>query len=236
MDSDSVSGMTVAGAEPDSLPRKPGAGRRRDPSIDDRLRCAARTLYAREGWAGFHFEGVAKAAGVSKDAVYRRYRDAQSLLIDSLSDQCVPVLSEDGPIEKALLEFACDTFTFFAGGSGYANLRVHLDAPRYPEILEAYRTRVLGPQRGHAVGVLEKARDQGRLDPDIPCVAVVEALGGAVMVFAMTSVPWDGVADKDMGEPDPMVRRRLSEYVTLILNGSVRSSTTRHRRPAVEDP
>ena len=150
-----------------SLARVPaGPGRRRDPSIDERLRRAARTLYAREGWAGFHFEGIARTAGVSKDAVYRRYPDAQALLLDALSDQSVPRLAEDGPIEEALIDFACAAFSYFAGGDGYANLRVHLDARQYPEILEQYRVRVLEPQMEQAIGVLQRARDNGELHPE----------------------------------------------------------------------
>lgn len=200
----------------DSLARVPvGPGRRRDPSIDERLRRAARTLYAREGWAGFHFEGIARTAGVSKDAVYRRYPDAQALLLDALSDQSVPRLAEDSPVEEALVDFACAAFSYFAGGDGYANLRVHLDARQYPEILEQYRVRVLEPQMEQAIGVLQRARDNGELHPETSCAAVFEAIGGAIMFYALSSPP----TDSDVDRLDPVTVRRLTDCVQQILHG-----------------
>jgi AcrR family transcriptional regulator len=221
-----------------ALQRKSPAGRRRDPTIDDRLRRAARILYAREGWAGFHFEGVAKAAGVSKDAVYRRYSDARSLLLDALADQTVPALADDRPIEEALVAYACEIFTYFAGGNGYANLRVHIDAVQYPDVLRHYRTRVVEPQIARAVSVLELAREAGELHPDTSCPAVIEALGGAVMVHALASVPWPGAADKEVELLDPTTVRQLTDFVQQLLHGRltgrpsrVRPSAMRRRRP-----
>lgn len=195
--------------------RKPGAGRRRDPTIDDRVRQAARTLYARDGWAGFHFEGVARAAGVSKDAVYRRYSDAETLLLDALSDQSLPLLADDRPVEEALVAFACDVFAYFASGNGYANLRVHIDGGRYPNLLEQYRDRVVEPQMTQAITVLEKARKAGTIHPDTSTRAVVSALGGAVIVHALAGgSPLDGE-----GRPDATVVRQLSEVVQQLLHG-----------------
>jgi AcrR family transcriptional regulator len=195
--------------------RKPGAGRRRDPTIDDRLRHAARMLYAREGWAGFHFEGVAKAAGVSKDAVYRRYSDAQSLLLDALSDQMVPALASDQPIEEALVAYACDVFGYFASGNGNANLRVHVDGGQYPEVLQEYRKRVVEPQIEQAVAVLEQARQNEEIHSDASAAAVIEALGGAVMVYALAS-SW---RLDETGTLDPAAVRQLTDFVQQILHG-----------------
>ncbi|MDA4108728.1 TetR/AcrR family transcriptional regulator [Mycolicibacterium holsaticum] len=214
--------------QPRTRPRKPGAGRRRDPTIDDRVRQAARTLYAREGWAGFHFEGVARAAGVSKDAVYRRYSDAEALLLDALSAQPLPLLADDRPVEEALVAFGRDVFAYFASGNGYANLRVHIDGPRYPNVLEQYRDRVVEPQIAQAVSVLEKAKDAGAIDPDTSTGAVVEALGGAVIVLALAV----GARLDDDGRPDATVVRQLTEVVQQILHGRLTdapSSTTKRR-------
>lgn len=219
-----------------TTPQRKSAGRRRDPTIDDRLRQAARALYAREGWAGFHFEGVAKAAGVSKDAVYRRYSDARSLLLDALADQTTPALADDRPIEDALVAYACEVFTYFAGGNGYANLRVHIDAGQYPDVLRHYRTRVVEPQIAHAVGVLERARDDGQLHPDTSCAAVVEALGGAVMVYALATAPWPGADGQEGDQLDAATMRQMTDFVQQILYGrltdrpDVKSSTARRRR------
>lgn len=189
-------------------------------------------LYAREGWAGFHFEGVAKAAGVSKDAVYRRYSDAQSLLLDALSDQTIPVLADDRPIEEALVAYAGEVFGYFASGNGNANLRVHVDGGQYPEVLQQYRKRVVEPQIEQAIGVLERARQNGEIHSDTSSAAVIEALGGAVMVYALAS-SWR-LDENDV--LDSTTVRQLTDFVQQILHGRltgrpsrVRSSATRRR-------
>lgn len=222
--------MTAENAE---LQRKSPAGRPRNPAIDDKLRQAARALYAREGWAGFHFDGVARAAGVSKDAVYRRYPDAQALLLDALSAQVIPALAEDRPIEEALVAYACDVFAYFAGGTGYANLRIHVDAVQYPDLLQKYREGVVEPQIAQAVAVLERARQRGQLHPDTSCAAVIEAVGGAVMIYALATAPWPGAADVPVAaELDPATVRQLTEFVQQILYGRLRSAEPAEVRPS----
>ncbi|MGO9151858.1 TetR/AcrR family transcriptional regulator [Mycobacterium sp.] len=229
----------VTAVTPENTPpqRSSTAGRRRDPTIDTRLRQAARMLYGREGWAGLHFEGVARAAGVSKDAVYRRYSDAQSLLLDALADQALPTLAGDLPVEEALVAYACEVFSYFASGNGYANLRVHIDGAQYPDVLQQYRLRVVEPQIGQAVRVLERARDDGQMHPQTSCTAVIEALGGAVMVHALATVPTHG---EDVGAPNTATVLQLTAFVQQILYGRltdrpdhVKSSAGRRRpRPA----
>ncbi|KUI29238.1 hypothetical protein AU194_20375 [Mycobacterium sp. GA-2829] len=159
---------------------------------------------------------MAKAAGVSKDAIYRRYTDAQALLLDALADQSIPTLAADEPPEQALIAFAHDLFRYFAGGDGYANLRVHVDGPQHPAILQQYRNRVVEPQLAKAVEVLEQARRDGRIDADVSPSAVIEALGGAVMICALASPPLGAV------EPtDAAVARQLTAFVQQILHGRV---------------
>jgi AcrR family transcriptional regulator len=166
--------------------RRPGAGRRRDPQIDGKIRHAARVLYAADGWAGFHFDGVAKAAGVSKDAVYRRYPDRQSLLLDALADQAMPALSDGGSIEEALVAYALEIFDYVTSGDGYANLRIHLDGGRYPEVLTAYQQRVVEPALARDIEVVRRARDAGQLSRETNCEAVITAISGALLIFALS--------------------------------------------------
>ncbi len=202
-------------ASDSTVPRTAGPGRRRDPAIDARLRHAAREIYAREGWAGFHFDGVARLAGVSKDAVYRRYPDAKALLMDAISEQTMPVLAADMSIEPALIAYAVDIFTFFAGGSGNVNLRVHIDGEQYPGILQRYREVVVEPQLRIAVDILERARRSGDVHPDTSPEAVIEALGGAVMMHALAAGP--RLTDGGVADPDAL--RHLTALTQQILHG-----------------
>lgn len=179
-------GGHVATPEQPPRRRRPGAGRRRDPDIDARILHAARILYGADGWPGLNFNGVAKAAGVSKDAVYRRHRDRESLLLDALADQCVPAVPSGGPIEEAVVTYAVAIYDYVTSGDGYANLRIHLDGPRYPDVLAEYQRRVLAPSREHDVEILLRARNDGHLPQDTDCEAVITAVSGAVLLFALT--------------------------------------------------
>ena len=139
------------------------------------------------------------------------------------------------PIEEALVAYACEVFSYFASGNGYANLRVHIDGAQYPDVLKQYRIRVVEPQIEQAVAVLERARDDGQIDPETSCTAVIEALGGAVMVHALASVPTHGRrrcaqcrhgASADRLRPaDPLWTVRRADRVKS-------SATRRRRRPA----
>jgi len=189
--------MTAAAANnhPAAAPaQRPRVGRPRDPGIDERIRRAARNIYATAGWAGLHFDGVAKAAQVSKDAVYRRYPNPQALLLESLADQPVPQLRIDGSIESSLTDYAIEILDFINTGEGYAHLRVHLDGNRYPELLREYQNRIIAPVIARGVAALESARDAGHLRPDTDCRALITALAGAMFIFTLSRSPVRGRA------------------------------------------
>ncbi|WP_134324877.1 TetR/AcrR family transcriptional regulator [Cumulibacter soli] len=72
------------------------AGRPRDPEIDVAVLEGARAVFMSGGWIGFGFEAVARAAGVGKPAVYRRWRDKPSLIAEALLDAQPPVAVDTG--------------------------------------------------------------------------------------------------------------------------------------------
>lgn len=193
--------------------RKPGPGRRRDPEIDDKIRHAARAIYASSGWAGFHFDGVAKAAGVSKDSVYRRYADGQALLLGSLADRAMPSLTVGRQIEDSLVAYAVAIFDYLSSGDGYAYLRVHVDGPRYPDILREYQRKIVLPALARDVAALNGAREAGLVAKETDCEAVISALGGAVLLFALTQ-PRDDDCER------PTVLRRMRRLVRQLLRGT----------------
>ncbi len=62
----------------------PGAGRPRDPSIDERVGAAARALLVEEGWDATTVRGVARRACVSRAAVLRRWPSKAHLVLDAV--------------------------------------------------------------------------------------------------------------------------------------------------------
>ena len=181
------SGGSASMPSPPTRRRRPGGGRRRDPEIDTRVLRAARQAYAEFGWAGFHFDRVAKSAQVSRDVIYRRYADKESLLLDALANAVLPTVSGDGPVVDRLMTYARDIYRYFTSADGIASLRVHLEAAQFPELYRTYRSRVVDPNFELNVAALDQAAHNGQLRETASSVAVLEAIGGGVLIHALYS-------------------------------------------------
>lgn len=178
-----ASGAEPAGPQPRR--RRPGGGRRRDPDIDARVLLAARNTYAEFGWAGFHFDRVAKTAQVSRDVLYRRYTDREALLLDALADAVLPVVSGQGTMRDQLMTYARDIYNYFTSADGVASLRVHLEATQFPELYRAYRSHAIDPNFEINVATLNRAVRDGELRQSVDCLAVLEAIGGGALIHAL---------------------------------------------------
>ena len=74
---------TVTGQETGTGPGTLG-GRPRDPSIDERVLEATRTMLTESGWDATTVRGVARLAGVSRAAVLRRWPTKAELVLDAV--------------------------------------------------------------------------------------------------------------------------------------------------------
>jgi AcrR family transcriptional regulator len=209
----------VADDSPPSAPRrrKPGGGRRRDPDIDARVLLGARNVYAEFGWAGFHFDRVAKSAGVSRDVLYRRYSDRQALLIDALADATLPTVAGAGPIRDRLMTYARDIYTYFTSADGISSLRIHLEARQFPELYAMYRSRVVDPNFDVNVSALNEAARCGDLRETADPVAVLESIGGGVLIHALYSQHAGAVQGASPLGPDHL-GIALRNFVSLALD------------------
>ncbi|HET7742749.1 MAG TPA: TetR-like C-terminal domain-containing protein [Mycobacterium sp.] len=210
---------TADDAAPPPAPRRrrPGGGRRRDPEIDARVLLAARDVYAELGWAGFHFDRVAKSAGVSRDVLYRRYTDQEALLLDALADATLPTVAGEGPIRDRLMTYARDIYTFFTSADGISSLRIHLEARQFPELYERFRSRVVDPNFEVNITALNEAAHRGDLRETADPVAVLEAIGGGVLIHALFSQHAGAVEGAAPLSPDRL-EAALRSFVALALD------------------
>jgi AcrR family transcriptional regulator len=68
-------------------------GRPRDPSVDQAILDAARSVVAAKGFTGASMDEIARRAGVGKDTLYRRWKSKEDLvlhLLTVMSEQNVP--------------------------------------------------------------------------------------------------------------------------------------------------
>jgi AcrR family transcriptional regulator len=196
--------------------RRPGGGRRRDPDIDARVLRAARDTYAEFGWAGFHFDRVAKAAQVSRDVLYRRYSDREALLLDALADAVLPTVDGQGPIRDQLMRYARDIYAYFTSADGIASLRTHLEAAQFPELYRAYRGRVVDPNFYVNIAALDAAVRGGELPSAGDVVTMLEAIGGGVLIHALYSQHAGATRQASKLDPDHL-ESVLSNFVARAL-------------------
>ena len=71
-----------------------------DPSIDDAIAVATLRLLSDSGFARLTVEGVARAAGVGKPAIYRRFGDKTALVAHVISSQ-LPALEGLNRVPRA---------------------------------------------------------------------------------------------------------------------------------------
>jgi AcrR family transcriptional regulator len=158
-----------------------------DPSVDEAITKATFALLAEHGFARMSVEGVAAAAGVGKPAIYRRYRDKAALVTAVIDAQLPRLDAPELDDTRAELQFAVSA-GFPADGPAYLRLIGGLIAEeaRHPELIAAFRRRLLGPRRATVRALIERGQARGDLRRDIEPVAALDLLAGPYLarVFA----------------------------------------------------
>jgi AcrR family transcriptional regulator len=170
-------------------------GRPRDPEVDRALLEAALELLSERGFARMSIEAVAAQAGVGKPAVYRRYRDKADLVAAAIATQLPALEPPDLGDTEAELRAAL-AHALPADGDAYVALIGGLAAEyrHHPELVAAFRERVLGPRRGTVQALIERGQERGDIRPDIGAEALLDLLAGPflarVFAGADTSLAW----------------------------------------------
>lgn len=207
-------------AASDDAGAKPRRGRPRNADIDQRIIDAATAVYAERGWTGFNFDVISRRAGVSKDAMYRRYETPMDLLLASWSGAQIPEhhrseagLPDEADIRDYLLAVGADHFASYTSETGFDYLRVHIEAKHHPEVFEAFLrdrssvnvTRIRGTVR---------AAIEAKVLPDAESpTAILDALIGGVAMHVMVTPP--SMRARMLKNADSY----LAELVDLILRG-----------------
>jgi AcrR family transcriptional regulator len=167
----------------------PGAGRPRDPGLDQRVRCAARDVYGRLGWAGFTIDAVAREARVGKSSIYLRWPDATALLLDMLESAVdVPFDTDIGNIRDDLVVLARSIMDLLIGENGDTLLRLSTEARMVPELAPHWEKFLTA----HVVAmrtILRRAVARGELPQSTPGPELLDALFGALMMRCLTTPP-----------------------------------------------
>jgi AcrR family transcriptional regulator len=185
-------------------------GRPRDPSLDDAILRAAREQLAADGAAGFTVDAVAKAAGTTKPAVYRRWASKAELIVAAVASMSAPpVIPDTGSLRDDLL--AC-TLRYADLDEGAARIlsSVLAEASRDPALREAAFESLGRPPAAAIATVLRRGVERG----DLPAGAPIELAAGVVPAVAFRSV---------MARGRPLDAETITDLVDRIVLPALRA-------------
>jgi AcrR family transcriptional regulator len=158
-----------------------------DPAVDDAIAAAALALLIERGFARMTIEAVAEAAGVGKPAIYRRFNDKAGLVAHLISRQLPQLEPPDVGDSRAELWRAVEQ-GLPADGPAYVGLIGGLIAEQdhHPELIEAFRKRILLPRRAIVRSIIERGQARGQIRVDLDPEAALELMAGPFLarVFA----------------------------------------------------
>ncbi|WP_034592008.1 TetR/AcrR family transcriptional regulator [Hamadaea tsunoensis] len=156
-------------------------GRPRDPATDAAIHQATLELVAEHGAGGVSMEGIAARAGVSKQAVYRRYRSKGEALLDAAATSGRALgVPDTGSLPGDLTDLLIESFERLAGPDGEVNRALMAQALHDPGFREQLWERHIQARRAALRGILGRARVRGEIDPAVPDDVLADLFFGAM--------------------------------------------------------
>jgi AcrR family transcriptional regulator len=162
--------------------------RPQDPKITEAILAATVELLSESSFAQVSMAAIAERAGVGKPAIYRRFASKQDVVMAAIASALpamqVPAREDDVQVRfRRMIDSALPM-----DGDGYVGLISGLMAEhrRHPELIGAFRDKVLMPRRAVGKAAIEDAQRRGELRADVDPEHTVDLLGGPFLarVFA----------------------------------------------------
>lgn len=158
-----------------------------DPDVDEAIAAATLALLNERGFASMTMEAVAVAAEIGKPTLYRRFSD-KAALVTAVIERQLPALEVPNLHDtRAELWRAVET-GFPEDGPAYVRLIGGLigEQQRHPELIEAFRRKILLPRRAVVRSLIERGQARGDIRPGIDPEGAVDSLAGPLLarVFA----------------------------------------------------
>lgn len=144
-------------------------------------------------------KGIAKAAGVSRPAIYRRWSNPREVVLDSFLESAsrrIPVPSSGDPIE-AFSEHVYAMVCFMQGRGGRIIAELIGEGQSDSEMLNLFRERFLADRRARARALIERGILEGAFKSTIDIEFVIDLYAGAIYHRALLH---HGELDDDFAE------------------------------------
>ena len=162
------------------------AGRPRDPQIDAAVLKATIAALAEFGYGDFTLEDVARRAGTTKPAIYRRWGNRQRLMLDALGKRLGAI---QGPDTGCTLCDLDECLRLFVGA--FRRLPPDVIGPLWadcagdPELRAAFLAAVFEPPRAAVRETLERAFASGDLREGVDLDLIVDMVGSLIHYRAL---------------------------------------------------
>jgi AcrR family transcriptional regulator len=174
-----------------SAPAPAPAGRPRNPGVDPRVRDATLALLAERGYTGLRIDDVARASGVAKSTIYRRWPSLALLVLETvesaLGPREVPLTGDVEADLATLVTVVHDSLT--TNPVGWTLPGIGIDLMRQPELAAQYRRRFIDPLRDLAITLLRRGAAEGRFNPEIDPETLVDAVAGTILYRRVVGAP-----------------------------------------------
>lgn len=159
-----------------------GPGRPKCPELDKAVLEATNRLLETCCIGDLTINGIAKAAGVSRPAIYRRWSTPSEIALDAFLDKTARAIhiAEVDTAEEMIAHLIRDISQFMSGRNGKL-VRELIGAGQFdPELLAMFRERFLMQRRRYGYRVIEKGIETGEIDPDIDFELAIDVLTGPI--------------------------------------------------------
>ncbi|RJT75732.1 TetR/AcrR family transcriptional regulator [Arthrobacter cheniae] len=178
------------------------AGAQRSEAARVAILDAAAKLFASSGYERLTMEGIASAAKVGKQTIYRWWPSRSALIAECLADgYLLPNDRFDPPTAGHVLEDISAWYSsvaeyFRAGNNERLLLSLISAAAGDPGVAEHFNARFGG---GHTIEArLQQGIDAGELHPEVPMNQVAEALIGALILRVLARSTMEPAFARDM--------------------------------------
>jgi AcrR family transcriptional regulator len=156
-------------------------GRPRNPAIDAAVLGATLDVLDEQGYSGLSIEEVARRAGTTKPAIYRRWATRQRLALAALGRRLSePAAPDTGctlcDLDECLKVFVAAFKRMPPGVIG----PLFADCAGEPELRRTFMTSLFDPPRAAVKRTLDRSHERGDLRADVDLELVLDAIGSLV--------------------------------------------------------
>ena len=159
-------------------------GPHRDPAVDEAVLAATRALLVETGYTGTTVEGIARRAGVSRPAIYRRWPSKALLVHEAVFPAVAAETPGSGAFADEVARHVRGTIEVFSSPEARAAIPGLIMEMRHdPTLRRLFAARIEQEARRHFVeDVTAGAVDTGEVRADLDADTVFDAITGAVLI------------------------------------------------------